>query len=43
MRRGLRFGVAAALAVTLGAITAGCVATRGGGAGSAAEMFGIGP
>ena len=43
MRRGLRFGVAAALAVTLGAITAGCVATRGGGAGSAAEKVYVKP
>jgi nitrous-oxide reductase len=44
MRRGSRFGIAVALAVTLGAVVAGCVATQGGGAaGSAAEKVYVKP
>jgi nitrous-oxide reductase len=44
MRRGFRIGFAAAFAVTLGAVAAGCVATQGGGAaGSAAEKVYVKP
>src|SRR5215831_16099197 len=44
MRRGSRYGIAIALAVTLGAVVAGCVATKGGGAaGSAAEKVYVKP
>jgi len=44
MRRGSRFGIAVALAATLGALTAGCVASQGGGAaGSAAQKVYVKP
>jgi nitrous-oxide reductase len=44
MTRASRFGFALALAVTLGAVAAGCVATKGGGAaGSAAEKVYVKP
>src|SRR5499427_2276084 len=44
MRRGTRFGVAVALAITLGAMLAGCVASQGGAAsGSAAQRVYVKP